>query len=167
MDSPGTQRPPQMRLTDRNQEIQALAAECPQQPFTIAIRHGSLDRRPKDLDTHRGDGRVQPRRVDVIPIVEHEPVAMRGRQDLPELLQGPGGGRVGGGVDAEQAATADLKRDKDVQEAERCGDHETEVTGDERLGVIPDERRPQLPGPAGLVSSAPTLAPYVPANGTW
>jgi hypothetical protein len=99
--------------------------------------------------------------------VKDEAIRVWLREDLPELLEGPRGGRVRRGIDVEQAATVDLKRHEDIEDPERRGDYDTEVAGDERLGVIPDERRPPLPTGSGQFSSTAPRAAHVPAEGPW
>jgi hypothetical protein len=133
MDPPSAKHLPQVVLTEGDQIIETLPAERPEQPFTIAIRQGGLAWCPEDADTHRGHGCVQPGRVNAVPIVEDEPMAMRFRQDLPELLEGLRGGGMRRNVDVQQTPAPHLERHKDVQDAERRGHHDTEVAGHERL----------------------------------
>jgi hypothetical protein len=42
--------------------------------------------------------------------MEDEPILVWLREDLPELLDGPGGGRVAGNIDVHEPAAAHLKR---------------------------------------------------------
>jgi hypothetical protein len=51
---------------------------------------------------HGGDGGIESRHVDAVPIMANEPVAAWRRDDLPELLQGPRRGRVTGRVDVHE-----------------------------------------------------------------
>jgi len=98
-----------MVLRQRNEEVQTLATEAPEEALADRVRGGRPDRRAEDADTHRRDGRIPPWRIDAVAIVEHEAIAMRCGEDLPELLHRPGGGRVGGGVNVEQATAPDLQ----------------------------------------------------------
>jgi hypothetical protein len=164
MAPPNAKNPPQMRLPERNEEVQTLSAQRAEESLTIRVRQGRLDWRAKDPDTHGRHGRLEPRRLDAVPIVEDEAVPVWLRQDLPELLEGPRGGWVGGSIDEEQAATAHIECDKDIQDAQRRGHHDAEVAGHERLGVIPDERRPLLPTGSGRLSSPATPAAHVAAH---
>jgi hypothetical protein len=51
---------------------------------------------------------------------------------------------MGGRIEMEQTAGADLHGDEHVQDAETGSDRGEEVTGDNRLGVVADERGPAL-----------------------
>ena len=97
-----------MALAEDHHLIQTLPPDAANEPLRTWIRHGRLDRGAEDPDAHRGDSRIEARHVDAIPIVEDESVGMRRREDLPELLEGPRGGRVRGDGDVEQAAAPDL-----------------------------------------------------------
>jgi len=166
MNSPGAHHPPQMLFAERNPAVQTLSTEAAEEALTRRIRPWGLEWGPEDPDTHLGDDGVQPRRKAPIPIVEDEPVAMRFRKDLAELLEGPGGGRVRRDVDVEQAAAAHLERDEDVEDPERGRHHDAEVAGHEGLGVIPHEHCPPLVGLAGWFSSIAILAAHIPADGS-
>jgi hypothetical protein len=89
-------------LAERDQEVQALPAETAEQSFTDRVRPGRLNRGAEDPDTHRGDGAVQPGRVDAIPIVEDESIRVRCSEDLLALLQGPSGRRMPRDVDVHE-----------------------------------------------------------------
>jgi hypothetical protein len=86
--------------------------------------------------------------------MENKVIDLRLREDLPDLPQGPSRGGVGRRVDVEEAATAYLERDKDVEDAEGRGHHHTEITGHECLGMSAHERRPALPTGPGRGSSS-------------
>lgn len=114
MESPGTNRPPQMRLAERNEEVQTLPAERPQESLTVCICHRRLDGRSEDPDTHGRHSRIQPWRIDAVPVMEDESVAVGCGEDLPELLESPRGGRVGGRIVVAQPAAADFECGKDL-----------------------------------------------------
>ena len=61
---------------------------------------------------------------------------------------------MGGHIEMQQTARADLHGDEDVQASETGGDDGEEVTGDNRLGVIADERGPALRGGASWTACA-------------
>ena len=165
VDLPDPKQPPQMRLPKWNQDIQTLAPQAAEEAFTIRIRHWGLEWGPDDPDAHRGDGGVQPGRVDTVAVVKDESVAVRCREDLSELLEGPHGDGVCRDVEVEQASAPDLQRDEDVQDPEHRSDDHAEVTGHEGLGVIPHEGCPPLPVGAGSSSSPSTLTTHLPAHG--
>jgi hypothetical protein len=60
MDLPDAKYPPQMLLPEGNQEVQTLAAQAPEEPFTKCVRRWCPDWRPEDPDTHRNHGRDEP-----------------------------------------------------------------------------------------------------------
>ena len=124
-----------------------------------------MDRDPEHANTHRGDGGVEPGREKTVAIVQDEAIAVRFREELPELLAGPHGGGVRRDVDMEQASAPDLHRNEDVQDPERRSDDHAEIAGHQGLGVIPHARGPPLPGRAGACSSATMLAAHVAAHG--
>jgi len=114
----------------------------------------------EDPDAQRRDSGIEPSGVDGVPIVEDEPVGVRHREDFPELLERPGRRGVRGDVDVDQPPAPHLQRHEDVQDPERRGHRDAAVTGDEGLGVIPDEGGPPLsrrpaPFPAGPAARVP------------
>ena len=162
MEPPGEQRSPQMRLPDRDQEVQALAQRS-QESFTIAIRQGRPDRRAEDLDTHGRHGRIQPGRVEAVPIARDKPVSV-GSARISRNVEGPGGG---GGAVRRPGAGGDCQS----QGRRRRQDPGTAVTTTQkspppRPGMIPDDGRPALPTGSGRFSSPATPAAHGPADRT-
>jgi hypothetical protein len=151
-------------LPEGDQVIETFPAEGAEESLAKAIRQGRANWRPKDADAHRGDGRIQAGGKDAVPIVEDEPVAVRLREDLPELLQGPGGGWGGRDVDVQEATAPDFEGDKDIEDAERRRHHHTEIRRHQGLRVGPHEGGPALPSGAGGGSSAATHPAHVPAH---
>jgi hypothetical protein len=91
---------------------------------------------PEDADTHDRHAGIQPYRIDAVAIVENKPVGVGFRENLPELLERPRGGRVGRGVGVEQTTAAHFDGDENVEKP-KCGRHDhTEVTRHQRLRVI-------------------------------
>jgi hypothetical protein len=80
---------------------------------------------------------------------------------LAQLLERPGGSWMGGDVAVNQAPAAVLDHHEHIQQAERGGDGNKEVTGNDSLGVKTQERRP-----AQVASwSAWRTSQQVPAHG--
>jgi len=75
-------------------------------------------------------------------------------ESLAELLKRPFGGWMFGDVDVEQSPRANLHCNEHVQDAETSSDHREEVTGDNRLGVVPDKSGPAPRGGASWTARA-------------
>ena len=58
---------------------------------------------------------------DRVTVVEEEPVGVVARDRLAQLLRDPGGRRVVGDIDVEDAAAADLHGHEDVEHVEAGG----------------------------------------------
>jgi hypothetical protein len=76
---------------------------------------------------------------NAVPVVNEESIRMIARERLPELLQGPFRGRVGGHVVMENSTGAQLHDHEYVKRAERGSDHNEEVARSDHLGMVMDE----------------------------
>src|ERR1700676_1186657 len=95
----GSQDPAQMRLTENDDMIQALAADRPDQPFGKAIlpRRGWCGRLVPDAhgaQSARDDGTI-----DAIPIADEVVRSLFPRKGLRYLTCNPFGSRICGDVD--------------------------------------------------------------------
>jgi hypothetical protein len=63
---------------------------------------------------------------------------MIARDGLPQLLERPARGRMGSHVAMQNAATADLHRHQDKEDAETGRDCHQEIAGDHSLSMILD-----------------------------
>ena len=79
-------------FAEGNQRIEALPTEASESPVTQRVRLRRVDRRAEAANTPRRDGRVESGRVAAVAIVEDDSGGVRGRENLPALLQGPSGG---------------------------------------------------------------------------
>jgi hypothetical protein len=61
-----------------------------------------------------------------------------------ELLNGPVRGRMRRHIPVKDPSRADLQHDEHTEELEAGGHRDEEVTGQDRMRVIPHERRPPL-----------------------
>jgi len=150
-------------LAERDQEVQALPVETAESSLTIRVCLRRLNRRAEDPNTHGGDGRIEPGRVDPVPSVEDEPVGVRRGEDFPERRQGPGGRRVARDVDGHAPSAPHREGHADGQKPERGGHRHAAVAGQQGVSVVPDEGGPALPG-GPRPSSAPP-AGHVPTHG--
>jgi len=69
-------------------------------------------------------------------------VALFEPNGIAQLLERPGGTRMGGDVAMNQASTTVLDHHEHVQQPERGGDGNEIVAGNDSLGVKAQERRP-------------------------
>ena len=100
-------------------------------------------------------------RIDAVPIVEDEPVGRLGGDDRAELLDRPLRRGMLRDVPVEDPTRADLEDDEDIEDAEADGHRREEVTGDDRVRMIPHKRRP----PLGPLPTAPgPQRPEIPSD---
>ena len=86
MSHPLPENSPQVSLVQRNQEIQTLAADTCDEAFAESVRLGRVERRFQDAQAHRLQGRIELAGVNVVAVVDEEPVRFLSRDGLPELL---------------------------------------------------------------------------------
>jgi len=79
-------------------------------------------------------------------------------QKLPELLGGPLGGRVLSDVAVQDPARSNFHCDEDVQHAKARRNRNEEVTGDNGVGMIPNENGPALAGASPWLATLQILA---------
>jgi hypothetical protein len=83
-------------------------------------------------------------REDRIAIMDHEAVCVVRRNGLPQLLQRPGRCRMRCHVGMQNAAGRVCHQHKDIEEAKGGRDHDAEITGYDRLGMVADKSAPTL-----------------------
>ena len=81
---------------------------------------------------------------NAVAVMEQKAVLMVSRDRFTELLQRPGGGGVRRDIGMQHATGRLFHQHKHVEQAKSRGDHDAEVTGDDRLGMVPDKRPPAL-----------------------
>ena len=87
---------------------------------------------------------VELRGEDAIPVMEEEAIAMVSWDRFAQLLQRPCSRGVRGHIDMQDAAGGMFHHDKDIEQAKGGRDHHTEITGDDRLGMVAHKRHPAL-----------------------
>ena len=86
---------------------------------------------------------------DAVTVMQQELIPVIRTDYLAQLLQRPGGRRMSCDVAVNQAAASMLDDHEHVQHAEAGCDGETEITGEDSLGMQAQERRPaQVPSGA-------------------
>ena len=134
----------QMTLVERDQEVQALAAQASADPFTYRVGSGRTNGSSKNSPSQVRHLFVELFGKDAVRLVDHEPMRMVARKGLPELLQDPFRTRMCGHVVMENPSGSQFHQHEYVQSSERGRDHDEEVTRHDELGVIADEGRPSL-----------------------
>jgi len=95
-------------LVQRDEEIKTFPSNRAHEPFTKRIRLRRPIRSPQDDDAQRLQGAIKFRRVDAVPVVEHEPVGLLTRDGLSKLLDRPSCGRMIGHVEVSNLACSYL-----------------------------------------------------------
>ena len=109
---------------------------------------------------------VELRREDAIAIMEEEAIAMVRWDRFAQLLQCPGGRGMCRHIDMQDPACRVFHEHKHVEEAKGRRDHDTEVTGHDRLGMIAHKGPPALRRrafPSTRVQALGQILPY----GAW
>jgi hypothetical protein len=161
---PFAQDPSEMSLVKGDQPVQTLPPYRADQALAkgVCLRrpHGCFQHSP----SHRRDRSVDLGRIDVVTVVQHESVHGLGCDDGAELLDGPVRSRMLGHIPVDDPPRADFKNDEDIQDAEGGRHGHEEVTGQDRVRMIPHKRRP------ALGRSSTTRRPRVPeisSDGAW
>jgi len=141
-------------VVDRNEIIQTLTSDGPDEPFAKGVSFWRPDRRLDRPHAKIVERHVERRRENRISVVNDKPVWMWVGENLPELLRCPFGSRMIRHVEVQNPARADLHRHEHVEDLEGCGDRDEEIAGNDRLGVVSDEGRPTLisTSPARVIS---------------
>src|SRR5215471_16860884 len=80
---------PQMTFVDRDQEVDALAAQASAEPFTDRVGPGRPNGSSNNPHSEARQFLIQALGEDGVPVVDHETIGMIARKCLAELLQGP------------------------------------------------------------------------------
>src|SRR5947207_14179972 len=86
-------------------------------------------------------------------------VRLFSRDTFPKLLQSPFRGWMKGRIEMQNPAAADFYDNEHIDKPERCGDHDEEVTRDDRFRMIPYERHPTLGRHSGRLGCSRHIAP--------
>src|SRR5258707_4411439 len=103
----------------------------------------------QDAQTHRLQGRIELRGVNVIAVVDEEPVRFLSRDDLPELLQRPVRSGMSSDVEVSDSARSHFHDNEDVQHSKAVRHADEKIAGQYAMGVVADKCHPTLRrGPA-------------------
>jgi len=133
-----------MPLVQWNQEIKAFSPYGADEPLTKSIRLRRSKRRPQNSYAERVQRRIKFCRVDVVPVVEDEPIRLLARDDVPKLLERPGRCRMSGDVEVRNLACPYFHGYKNIEDSKVSGYDDKEIAGQHRLSVISNKRHPPL-----------------------
>ena len=124
--------------------IQALPPQCTDEPLAQGIRLRTLRWGFEDLEPQMADALVELLGENAVPVMQQKLVAMIGRNRFPKLLQCPVCCGMGCHIDVADTPCRMLHQHKHVKQAKSGRNDHTEVTGDDRLGMIPHKGHPAL-----------------------
>jgi hypothetical protein len=93
-----------MVLGQRNSPIEALPAQCSNEPFAQPIRLRAPHRRSNDLKVEVHERLIESGGEDCVAVVEDKSGGLVRRYSFAELLEGPGGGWMRGHVKVNNSA---------------------------------------------------------------
>ena len=111
------------------------------------------------LSSQRSKRQIQFPGTDAVAVMDDEPVRLLSRDTFPKLLQRPFSSWMTRRVEMQKPAAADFHDDEHIDKPERCGDHDEEVTRDDRFGMIPHESHPTLGSHSGRLRFSRHIAP--------
>ena len=88
----------EVAFVERDQPVETLPADCPDQALAERVGLRRSHRRLQDSQPHRRHGTVDRRCIDRIAIVDQKAMRSLACDRGAELLDGPLGGRMGGDV---------------------------------------------------------------------
>ena len=141
-----------MVLGQRDQKVQAFPPERTQEPLTEGIRLGTSHGSFEDTQPQMAYTLVEFPGEDRIAVMDEEAIGMRNRDRFTQLLERPRGRGVHGHIGMEDSTSRMFHDDEDIQEAKGRRDDDTEIAGNDGLGVIAHKGPPPL-GPRTWTST--------------
>ena len=117
-----------MGFSQRNQPVEALAANGPDEPFANRIRRRTSRRRFQYFDSEFRDRRVEVCGKNAIAIMQQVFVPLLQSNRITQLLQRPSRSRVRGDIAMNHASTAMLDDHEYIQLSQGYGDGEEKVS---------------------------------------
>jgi hypothetical protein len=136
--------PEQMSLANDDDVIEQLASDRSDEPLGEAVVPGRAGRDPELLEPHADEPPVERGAEDPIAIADNALGDHVRRHRLDHLLRRPGGVRMRGDVDVQDASALEREHEEDVEHAEGRGLYREEVDGERAWEVVTDERPPRL-----------------------
>src|SRR6267142_6490908 len=136
MAHPCVQDMAQVVRAQRDQNVQALPPERAQEPFTQGIRLGTAHRCFQDPETQMPHLLIELLGEHAVAVMDQETVAVINRDGFAKLLDRPLGRGVRRHIGMQDSAACVFHHHKHVERLEGGSDHDAEITGDNRLGMI-------------------------------
>src|SRR5690606_31275451 len=133
-----------MRLREWNEPVQTLPAKGSQNAFAEGVRFWTSRRALQYAQPQPQDGLIHLGREDAVAIVQQVFVLLLVSHCLSQLLPRPLRGRMRCHVKVNQSTAVRFDDDEHVQDSERTGHRNKEITRDDGSGVIAQEGRPSL-----------------------
>jgi hypothetical protein len=158
---PFAKNPSQVTFVERIQPVQTFPPYRADHSLTERIRLRRSHGRLQHAQAHRSDRAVDGRGVDRVAVVDQE--AMRGLagDHGAALLDGPVCRRMLSHIPMHDPSRADIEHDEDIKAQEAGGQDDEEITGQNRVRVIPHKCRPAL---GGLTTAGRSQAPEIPSD---
>jgi hypothetical protein len=137
-----------MVCRQRDYKVQAFPPQRTDEPLAEGIGLGALWWRFEDSQAQVSNMLVKLRGENAVPIMQEETVSVISWDGFAQLLQYPLGSGMCRHMTVEYAARRMFHHDKDVEQAKGGRDYDTEVTCDDRLGMIAHKGAPVLRGRA-------------------
>jgi hypothetical protein len=144
MAHPCMQEATQVGLSERDQKVQALPPERPQQSLTEGIRLGTSHGGFKGSHPQVAYTPVELLREDRIAVMNEEMVRVIRWDCLAQLLERSLSRGMRGRVGMQNPTSRVFHDHKDVEKPKGRRHHQAEIAGDDRLHMIADKRPPVL-----------------------
>src|ERR1035437_2843957 len=140
----GSQDPAQMRLTENDDMIQALAADRPDQPFGKSILPRRGWRNWLVPNAHGAQSASDDGTIDAIPVSDHVAGSPVPRKCLRYLACNPFCRRIPCDIDPDQISAVKADDDKGIEQVEANGWDNQQIHGGNVRRVVTQEGSPFL-----------------------
>ena len=133
-----------MALGQRNDAVQAFPPQCANEPLAQGVRLGTAHRGFEHSQTQMAYTLVERSGKDAVPIVDQEAIRVVRRYRFAQLLKRPMRRGICSCIDMQDPAGRVFHHDKHVKQAKDGCDHDTEITCNDRPGMVAHKRDPTL-----------------------
>src|SRR5437016_1496928 len=134
----------QVSFAQDDDMIETLAADRADEPLGVGVLPRAGGRRQHFKNPHALQPLPEHVTVDAVAIAKE--IGRRGvvREGIDDLLGGPGGGRMLGHVEVDDAPAVVSEHDENKKDAQARGWHREEIEGDQIADMVGEERPPGL-----------------------